>query len=142
MVLKIFFICIKWSRLADHLKTRQKCLVFEWLKQDSRPFNNRTQIVFEKWPFNYRFVQISNGYCKWCLLDTRAEIHQALLSHLAYGQYQAILIKSKLKIFFYFKIDLFVTGNITSNWFLKKLSSSFYIKYLISDIDTWLERDY
>jgi hypothetical protein len=30
---KYFLVCIQWSSLANHLKTRHFCVVFEWLNK-------------------------------------------------------------------------------------------------------------
>jgi hypothetical protein len=79
---KLFFIT-KWSRLEfkktlvqfsiakwppNHSKTgrfvRFSNAKKRWLpKQDGRPFENRTQIVSEKWPFENQTVQFSDVDC-------------------------------------------------------------------------------
>jgi hypothetical protein len=49
---------IEWSRLAGNLIFGP---VFEWLKQDGRPFENRTQIVSKNDHFNTIQMVIING---------------------------------------------------------------------------------
>jgi hypothetical protein len=49
----------KWSGLADNLIFGP---VSEWLKQDGWPYENQTQILSKKQPFENQTSQISNGH--------------------------------------------------------------------------------
>jgi hypothetical protein len=55
--------------------------VFEWFKKrwPILPFENRTQIVSRKWPFEYQTVRFSDGHCTTVRPDLSTHIRKCIL---------------------------------------------------------------